>query len=112
MNILQENFSNIIDQKYFKMKQDFHTKKTPMVIRILVNIFGEQPPYRFKDVDQRKLIKYLAWHRDGTYSKELWSKIPACILATRMGKKFSNIMKISIKNQWMKMKNCRSDCMF
>ena len=45
-------------QKYkFKMKQDFHTKKTPMVIRILVNIFGEQPPYRFKDVDQRKLAQ-------------------------------------------------------
>ena len=37
-------------QKYkFKMKQDFHTKKTPVVIKILEEVFGENPP-QFKNL--------------------------------------------------------------
>ena len=45
-------------QKYkFKMKQDFHIKKTPVVMRILEDIFGEMPPYRFENLDQDKLVQ-------------------------------------------------------
>ena len=45
-------------QRYkFKMKQDFHTKKTPMIIQILENVFGKKHPYRFKDIDKNKFSR-------------------------------------------------------
>lgn len=44
-------------QKYrFRMKQDFHVRgRGPVAIQILEDIFGEDPPYRFEDLDQAKI---------------------------------------------------------
>ena len=43
-------------QRYkFKIKQDFHIKKRPVVIQILEDAFGDKPPYKFKDLDQGKI---------------------------------------------------------
>ncbi|MDI1495471.1 MAG: HNH endonuclease [Cenarchaeum symbiont of Oopsacas minuta] len=43
-------------QRYkFKIKQDFHIKKRPMVIQILEDAFGDKPPYKFKHLDQNKI---------------------------------------------------------
>ncbi len=43
-------------QKYrFRMKQDFHTKKTPVVMQILEDTFGEKPPQKFKRLSQDDL---------------------------------------------------------
>jgi len=43
-------------QKYkFKMRQHFHGKKTPSVIRILEDTFGESSRFKFKDVAQKDL---------------------------------------------------------
>ena len=39
----------------FRMKQDFHTKKQPAVIRILEDIFGDEPPALYKDIPDGKL---------------------------------------------------------
>lgn len=43
-------------QRYrFRMKQDFHVNKTPVIIQILESIFGENPPYKFKNLDPEKM---------------------------------------------------------
>ena len=43
-------------QRYkFKIKQDFHIKKRPVVIQILEDVFGDKPPYKFNDLDQDKI---------------------------------------------------------
>ena len=39
----------------FRMKQDFHTKKQPVVIHILEDIFGDRPPALYKDIPDDKL---------------------------------------------------------
>ncbi len=45
-------------QRYkFRLKQDFHTKKTPRIITILEQTFGENPPHKFEDLDQNDLRK-------------------------------------------------------
>ena len=43
-------------QRYkFKIKQDFHIKKRPVVVQILEDVFGDKPPYKFKDLDQDRI---------------------------------------------------------
>lgn len=43
-------------QKYkFKMKQDFYVKKTPVIIQILNDVFGEKSEYKFQDLDKDKI---------------------------------------------------------
>lgn len=44
-------------QKYkFRMKQDFHVHgRGPVAIQILEDVFGEDPPDRFEDLDQAKI---------------------------------------------------------
>ena len=39
----------------FRMKQDFHTKKQPVVIRILDDVFGDKPQAMYKDIPDGKL---------------------------------------------------------
>lgn len=39
----------------FRMKQDFHTKKQPAVIRILEDVFGDKPPVMYEDIPDGKL---------------------------------------------------------
>ena len=43
-------------QRYrFRMKQDFHTQKSPKVIQILEKTFGHTPPHKFQDLDQSRM---------------------------------------------------------
>ncbi len=62
-------------QKYkFKMKQDFHTEKTPLVIQVLEDTFGENPPYRFKDADKNKLAEARKGILENVFGKTIQNK--------------------------------------
>ena len=39
----------------FRMKQDFHTKRQPVVISILEKAFGDRPPVRYEDIPNGQL---------------------------------------------------------
>lgn len=54
-----EFFRHYWHQKYrFKMKQDFHTHgRGPVAMQILEDVFGQDPPGKFEDLDQAKVEK-------------------------------------------------------